>query len=119
MAIDDMVDDGWEPTSDYDDQMDALARGLLEYDDTHCRHGTFVGNWAGPDYMCGYCEMGVTDEEFEEGKRLEAERNEKRKAARQRWEEINREVETTTDKDATWATAVAFLDSEEGQWLYR
>lgn len=22
----------------------------------YCRHGTFIGSWWGPDYMCPYCE---------------------------------------------------------------
>jgi hypothetical protein len=24
----------------------------------YCRHGTFIGSWWGPDYMCFKCEMG-------------------------------------------------------------
>ena len=24
----------------------------------HCKHGTFIGSWWGPDLMCGACEMG-------------------------------------------------------------
>jgi hypothetical protein len=24
----------------------------------YCKHGVFIGSWAGPDYMCGRCEMG-------------------------------------------------------------
>lgn len=24
----------------------------------YCRHGTFVGSWWGPDYLCPACEMG-------------------------------------------------------------
>lgn len=58
-----------EYTSDYDEQTDAVRLGLLEYDDTHCKHGTFTGNWAGPDYMCGPCEMGISDEDWLAGKR--------------------------------------------------
>jgi hypothetical protein len=30
-------------------------------DAEHCKHGTYVGNWAGPDYMCGACENGISD----------------------------------------------------------
>jgi len=25
----------------------------------YCPHGTFVGSWWGPDYLCGLCEDGV------------------------------------------------------------
>lgn len=35
---------------DYDE-----AYGLHQ-DDHYCVHGTYVGGWAGPDYMCGLCE---------------------------------------------------------------
>lgn len=24
-----------------------------------CKHGTFIGSWWGPDYLCGLCEMGA------------------------------------------------------------
>lgn len=36
------------------------AGGWLDY----CVHGTYIGTWWGPDYMCGTCEMGVTDDEI-------------------------------------------------------
>lgn len=26
-----------------------------------CMHGTFIGSWAGPDYLCGLCEDGATE----------------------------------------------------------
>ena len=26
----------------------------------YCVHGTFIGSWWGPDYLCGYCEAGVS-----------------------------------------------------------
>lgn len=58
------IDD--EPTSDAAEQQDAVRDGLLSYEGTHCKHGTFIGHWAGPDYMCFYCEMGVSDEEYAE-----------------------------------------------------
>ena len=55
---DDPLDDSF---NDADDQRDNLP-----YDDTHCEHGTFVGGWAGPDYMCHWCEQGVSVAELEE-----------------------------------------------------
>lgn len=27
-------------------------------DSTHCKHGTYIGTWDGPDYLCQYCESG-------------------------------------------------------------
>jgi hypothetical protein len=26
----------------------------------YCKHGTFIGSWWGPDYLCGWCEDGVS-----------------------------------------------------------
>lgn len=34
-------------------------------DAQRCIHGTFIGSWWGPDYLCQYCEDGTTIEEFE------------------------------------------------------
>ncbi len=33
-----------------------------EYRNTpeYCEHGTYVGSWWGPDYLCGGCEEGYT-----------------------------------------------------------
>jgi hypothetical protein len=42
----------------------------LGYDADHsdnsqyCIHGTFIGSWWGPDYICGYCEDGVSLEDM-------------------------------------------------------
>ena len=33
-----------------------------DYDQTHCRHGVYVGYPGGPDYMCPYCEGGYEPE---------------------------------------------------------
>ena len=52
-----------EPTSDQDEQLEAVRLGLLTYEATHCKHGTFTGHWAGPDYLCGQWEMGDEPEE--------------------------------------------------------
>lgn len=27
-------------------------------DATHCKHGTYIGYWDGPDYLCQWCESG-------------------------------------------------------------
>ena len=32
----------------------------------YCEHGTFIGSWWGPDYLCGWCEAGTSREEYEE-----------------------------------------------------
>ena len=42
----------------------------LDYDgDTndesqYCPHGTFIGSWWGPDYLCQWCEDGISVEEM-------------------------------------------------------
>ena len=40
---------------DYLDQVEA-NRASSDY----CEHGTYVGSWWGPDYLCGGCEEGYT-----------------------------------------------------------
>jgi hypothetical protein len=32
---------------------------------SYCRHGIFVGDPYGPDYMCGWCEDGISDADYE------------------------------------------------------
>lgn len=36
--------------------------GDLQDPSQRCRHGTFIGSWSGPDYMCGWCESGEEPE---------------------------------------------------------
>jgi hypothetical protein len=36
----------------------------LRRETTYCKHGSYVGYWDGPDYLCGYCEDGVSDYEY-------------------------------------------------------
>lgn len=48
--------------------MDAQGNAVEDedfLDEFYCKHGTFVGSPLGGDYMCGWCELGTTDEEFE------------------------------------------------------
>jgi hypothetical protein len=59
--------------------------------------------------------MGVTDEEFQESKRIHAEQQEKRQAARNRWAEL---AELPSGEAKTEAQ-LAFINSEEGAWLFR
>jgi len=106
----------WEPVSDYDDQMTAVEDGLVSYDSTHCKHGTFVGGWAGPDYMCGYCEDGISDEDFAAMTKQWHEDLEKKTAARARWEQLVKDNEGGAARDEI---LLAFLQSEEGKWLFR
>lgn len=49
-------DDDYLPGDEFDwDQGDASQ---------HCKHGTFIGSWAGPDLLCGWCEDGIDMAEF-------------------------------------------------------
>ena len=42
---------------------DSLCRNCYEdrIPSPYCRHGNYIGYPGGPDYLCGYCEAGVTD----------------------------------------------------------
>jgi hypothetical protein len=35
-------------------------------DEHYCQHGNYTGSWAGPDYMCGWCEAGISAAEAAE-----------------------------------------------------
>jgi hypothetical protein len=35
-------------------------------DEHYCIHGTYIGTWCGPDYICGWCEEGWTVAEMRE-----------------------------------------------------
>ena len=37
--------------------------GDLSDPSQRCEHGTFIGSWWGPDYMCGACEDGISMED--------------------------------------------------------
>lgn len=45
----------------YKNELQAYRKGD---DPLYCKHGTYVGDPYGPDYMCGPCEDGVTDYEM-------------------------------------------------------
>lgn len=47
-------------TNELDDQLGYDA----DHDDPSqfCEHGTFIGSWWGPDYLCHWCEAGVSVE---------------------------------------------------------
>lgn len=57
---------------------------ILGYDADHddpsqyCRHGTWIGSWWGPDYLCGWCEDGISVEEMNRILDAQAERNRQR-----------------------------------------
>ncbi len=38
----------------------------MRYDDTHCIHGCYIGYPGGPDYLCQYCEDGISVAELVE-----------------------------------------------------
>lgn len=37
-----------------------------DFDRYHCVHGTYIGTPGGPDLMCGWCEEGISLEEYNE-----------------------------------------------------
>lgn len=52
--------------------------GKLDNPLYYCKHGTFIGDPYGPDYMCWACEEGLTDEEWAEHLKWEARRRRRR-----------------------------------------
>ena len=55
----------FEPMSQYDDETDAVRLGIIPAESVYCEHGRYVGGWAGGDYLCGYCEDGVSMAQLE------------------------------------------------------
>jgi hypothetical protein len=46
----------------------------------YCQHGTYIGSPGGPDYMCGWCEDGISVAEMRQSHAAQAERREVRRA---------------------------------------
>lgn len=34
-------------------------------DNNYCYHGTFIGNPCGGDFLCGWCEDGISNEDYD------------------------------------------------------
>ena len=62
--------------------------GKLENDDYRCEHGTYIGDPYGPDYLCCWCEMGVSLEEYHEAMRREKHLREEANKYNQRKERL-------------------------------
>lgn len=47
----------YDPLGDLMREEDELPYdGDLNDPKQYCKHGTFIGSWWGPDYLCGLCE---------------------------------------------------------------
>jgi hypothetical protein len=94
----------------------------LGYDADHedssqyCQHGTFIGSWWGPDYLCQWCEDGISAAEMR--RILIAER---RYEAEQRLAQFDRLVAAFQDQvpergfQARWATFLLDI-AEDRHW---
>jgi hypothetical protein len=77
-------------------------------DETHCEHGTYVGYPGGPDYMCGWCEDGISLREMREI-RTAQEYNRMRDEANTLnalYDAIHECVATPRDKRTSWQHVV-------------
>lgn len=45
-----MIDEDYTEADKYDWDLNDKSQ--------RCKHGTFIGSWAGPDIMCVGCELG-------------------------------------------------------------
>jgi hypothetical protein len=75
-----------------------------------CAHGTFIGSWWGPDYLCQWCEDGISVEEMH---RIEAEAAEYRQTqAYERAERLYEAcVEAGVHPSVTTMACIAFAES--------
>ena len=49
------------------EELERQTRPRTKYisrDELYCRHGVYIGDPYGPDFLCGYCESGVSDYEY-------------------------------------------------------
>ena len=60
----------------------------LDVPDYYCVHGTFLGNPYGADYMCGWCEDGISYDEFVEHKKYQHMRKMKEQILATLWGDI-------------------------------
>jgi hypothetical protein len=59
-----MSTDYESPTAEWDEELGYDADH--QDDSQYCKHGTFIGSWWGPDYLCGWCEDGISVAEVRE-----------------------------------------------------
>lgn len=76
----------------------------------YCEHGVFVGNPFGGDYMCHYCELGISVEEMQERQRAEA---------RRKCRELQSVLVLVLENHAEWVRDAEIYDYEVVQELYR
>jgi hypothetical protein len=50
------------PTAEWDEELGYDADH--QDDSQYCEHGKFIGSWWGPDYLCGWCEDGISRAEM-------------------------------------------------------
>lgn len=62
----------------------------LEVEAYYCIHGTFTGNPHGADYMCGWCEDGISDEDYRRAMTLQGNRRRRSSTAIAFLEDCNR-----------------------------
>lgn len=60
-----MEDPYYEPANQYEDETDAVRAGLIPAESVYCEHGTYVGSPYGGDYLCHWCEDGVSMAELQ------------------------------------------------------
>lgn len=88
---------------DYDDE-----RSPSEY----CKHGNYIGNWAGPDYLCGACEDGLSDSEWAEICKAQEAHREREMGERMFFHALgamSKMEHASIDPDGTWAVFILWL----------
>jgi hypothetical protein len=90
---------------------------LLGYDADHddssqyCAHGTWIGSWWGPDYLCQWCEDGISVEEMH---RIQAHQAAAQRDARARaFTEVCRVVGDVKPYNAALATYLTIYVMEQ------
>jgi hypothetical protein len=94
-----------------DDDLNSVHYGQASH---YCRHGTYVGSWAGPDYLCGPCEDGISDEEWSAICQARAERHEREAGEQLFFHAIGHMCRLEPEMDDSWAQFITALIEQHG-----
>lgn len=80
----------------------------------YCAHGTFIGSWWGPDYMCYWCETGETPPTPEEQARIELNsRLERGRRKEQEFDDLTKNFSKFMPYNASVANALVIAADNE------
>lgn len=77
--------------------------------DFRCKHGTFIGNPYGADYMCFYCEMGFSDAEYQAHLNYKLRRAIYRRFCSEVFELVFKQMPHTANFEFAWSPVIQHM----------